>query len=124
MISAKIGLHISFRENTAVARGKRSYRPLFPHILDAAFDQLALEFANREMAEIGLWSEFSTDKELAAGLIDVKNYYVETPEDVAALLREALKHVAPEKLSITPDCGFSQTARWAAAAKLKQWLRC
>ena len=99
--------------------GKRSYRPLFPHILDANFDQLALEFANRELAEIELWSEFPNDKELAAGLIDVKNYYVETPEDVAALLRRVLKHVRPEKLSITPDCGFSQTARWAAVAKLK-----
>ena len=117
--SAKIGLHICFGNYRGRAVGKRSYRPLFPYILDAAFDQLALEFANREMAEISLWSEFPNDKELAAGLIDVKNYYVETPEDVAALLREALKHVRPEKLAITPDCGFSQTARWAAAAKLK-----
>ena len=32
---------------------------------------------------------------------------------------ETLKHVQPGKLSITPDCGFSQTARWAAVAKLK-----
>ena len=117
--SAKIGLHICFGNYRGRAVGKRSYRPLFPYILDAAFDQLALEFANRELAEIGLWSDFPNDKELAAGLIDVKNYYVETPEDVAALLREALKHVRPEKLAITPDCGFSQTARWAAAAKLK-----
>jgi 5-methyltetrahydropteroyltriglutamate--homocysteine methyltransferase len=29
-----------------------------------------------------------------------------------------LQYVAPEKLSITPDCGFSQTARWAAKRKL------
>jgi len=27
-------------------------------------------------------------------------------------------NVAPNRLSITPDCGFSQTARWAARAKL------
>lgn len=115
----KIGLHICFGNYRGRAVGKRSYRPLFPHILDANFDQLALEFANRELAEIELWSEFPNDKELAAGLIDVKNYYVETPEDVAALLRRVLKHVRPEKLSITPDCGFSQTARWASVAKLK-----
>ncbi len=118
-VSAKIGLHICFGNYRGRAVGKRSYRPLFPHILDANFDQLALEFANREMAEIELWSDFPNDKELAAGLIDVKNYYIETPEDVAALLRKALNHVRPEKLAITPDCGFSQTARWAAAAKLK-----
>ncbi len=118
-VSAKIGLHICFGNYRGRAVGKRQYRPLFPAILEAGFDQLALEFANREMAEIGLWSEFPNNKELAVGLIDVKNYYLETPEDVAGLLREALEHVPPEKLVVTPDCGFSQIARWAAAAKLK-----
>jgi 5-methyltetrahydropteroyltriglutamate--homocysteine methyltransferase len=118
-VNAKIGLHICFGNYRGRAVGKRQYRPLFPHILDANFDQLALEFANREMVEIELWSEFPSDKELAAGLIDVKNYYVETPEDVATRLRTVLAHVEPDKLSITPDCGFSQTARWAAFAKLK-----
>jgi len=97
---------------------KRSYRPLFPHILDVRASQLALEFANRELAELELWGEFPSDKELAAGLVDVKNYYIETPEDVAERIRAALRYVAPDKLSITPDCGFSQTARWAARAKL------
>jgi 5-methyltetrahydropteroyltriglutamate--homocysteine methyltransferase len=81
--------------------------------------QFALEFANREMAEIELWSEFPSDKELAAGLVDVKNYYVEKPEDVAERIRRALQYVPAERLSITPDCGFSQTARWAARGKLK-----
>ena len=118
-VAAKIGVHICFGNYRGRAVGKRSYRPLFPHILDANFAQVALEFANRELAEIDLWSEFPNDKELAVGLIDVKNYYVETAEDVAALLRRVLKHVRPEKLTVTPDCGFSQTARWAAVAKLK-----
>jgi len=49
----------------------------------------------------------------------VKNYYIETPEDVAGRIRIALQYVPPEKLTIVPDCGFSQTARWAARAKLK-----
>src|SRR3954451_19866901 len=73
---------------------KRSYRPLFPHILDVRVRQLALEFANRELAELELWGEFPSDKELAAGLVDVKNYYIETPEDVAERIRAALHYVA------------------------------
>ncbi len=75
------------------------------------------------MAEIELWPEFPNDKELAVGLIDVKNYYCETPEEVAARLRLALRHVAPEKLWIVPDCGLSQTARWAAARKLRAMVQ-
>lgn len=118
-VDAKIGLHLCFGNFVGRPTAKRSYRPLFPHILDVKADQFALEFANREMAEIELWREFPSDKELAAGLIDVKNYYIETSEDVAERIRIALKYVAAEKLAIVPDCGFSQTARWASRAKLK-----
>jgi len=118
-VKAKIGLHLCFGNFVGRPVAKRSYRPLFPHILDAQADQFALEFANRELSELALWQEFANTKELAAGLIDVKNYYVETPEDVAERIRAALDYIAPERLSIVPDCGFSQTARWAARAKLK-----
>lgn len=118
-VDAKIGLHLCFGNFVGRPVARRSYRPLFPHILDVHADQFALEFANRELAELELWQEFPSDKELAAGLIDVKNYYVETPEDVAQNIRTALRYVAPDKLSIVPDCGFSQTARWASRAKLK-----
>ncbi len=118
-VDARIGLHLCFGNYVGRPTARRTYRPLFPHILDVRADQFALEFANREMAEIDLWREFPNDKELAAGLVDVKNYYIETAEDVAERVRLALRYVAAEKLSIVPDCGFSQTARWAARAKLK-----
>lgn len=117
-VNAKIGIHLCFGNFVGRPVAKRTYRPLFPHILDLKVDQFALEFANREMSEIQLWQEFASEKELAAGLVDVKNYYCETPEDVAERIRTVLQYVAPEKLSITPDCGLSQTARWAAKRKL------
>ena len=118
-VAAKIGLHLCFGNFVGRPVARRRYRPLFPHVLAVRADQLALEFANRELVELELWREFPNDKELAAGLVDVKNYYVETPEDVAERIRAALRYVPPEKLSVVTDCGFSQTARWAARAKLK-----
>jgi len=118
-VKAKIGVHLCFGNFVGRPVAKRTYRPLFPHILEMHTDQFALEFANRELAELDLWQEFPSDKELAAGLVDVKNYYVETAEDVAERIRVALRYVPAEKLTITPDCGFSQTARWAARGKLK-----
>lgn len=118
-VNAKIGIHLCFGNFVGRPVAKRSYQPLFPHIFDMHVQQYALEFANRELAELPLWKEFPSDKELAAGLIDVKNYYVEKPAEVAERIRETLKYVAPDKLTITPDCGFSQTARWAARGKLK-----
>lgn len=118
-VGAKIGLHLCFGNYVGRPVAKRTYRPLFPHILDVRADQLALEFANREMAELELWQEFASEKELAAGVVDVKNYYIETPEDIAERIRRVLTVAPAEKVTITPDCGFSQTARWASRAKLK-----
>jgi len=57
-------------------------------------------------------------KTACVGVIDVKSYYIETPADVAARVRRCLKFAPPERLSFAPDCGLSQTARWAARQKL------
>ena len=78
-----------------------------------------LEFANREMHESDLWKEFAVEKELGAGVVDVKSFYVETPEDVAERIREILKYVPAERLYINPDCGFFQLPRWLSSLKLE-----
>ena len=53
-VGAKISMHMCFGNYRGRAVGRRSYRPLFPHMARAAVQQLALEFASREMAEIEL----------------------------------------------------------------------
>lgn len=119
-IEATFSLHLCFGNYRGRAVGKRTYRPLFPHILDVRVHQLHLEFASRELAELELAREVHAGgKELAAGLIDVKNLYCETPEDVAERIRAALAYIPPDRLTICPDCGFSQTARWACVRKLQ-----
>ena len=118
-VDAKIALHICFGNNQGRPGMKRSYRPLFPAMLDARADQFALEFANREMAEVGLWREIATERELAAGVVDVKSMYVENAHDVAERIRLVLRHCAPQRLWLTCDCGFSASSRPIARAKLK-----
>ena len=123
-VNARIGLHLCFGNFVGRPVAQRTYQPLFPHILDTRADELALEFANRELAELELGSQIaSAGKTLAAGLVDVKNYYIETPDDVAGRIRAALKYVPADQLAIVPDCGFSQTARWASRAKLKAMVK-
>jgi 5-methyltetrahydropteroyltriglutamate--homocysteine methyltransferase len=56
---------------------------------------------------------------VSVGIVDVKNYFIETADDIAARVRRCLQHAPAEKLSFAPDCGLSQTARWAARKKLK-----
>lgn len=118
-VNAKLAMHICFGNHHGRPLVKRTFRKLFPAVLDSKADQYVLEFANREMAEIDLWKEVGSQKELGAGLVDQKSFYVETPEDIAERIRIALKYVPEEKLWINPDCGFNPTPRWIALPKLK-----
>jgi 5-methyltetrahydropteroyltriglutamate--homocysteine methyltransferase len=122
-VGVKISLHMCFGNYRGRAVGQRSYRPLFPHLGRAAVQQLALEFASREMAEIELAREIPPPMELAVGLVDVKNTWIEPPELVAERLRMVLRYIEPERVLITPDCGFSQTARFIACGKLASMVR-
>ncbi|MFQ5904439.1 MAG: methionine synthase, partial [Candidatus Binatia bacterium] len=121
-VKAKIAMHICFGNHRGRPLVKRTYRRLFPGVLETKTDQFVLEFANRELAEIDLWKEVGVAKELGAGLIDQKSFYIETPGDVAERIRMALKYVPAEKLWINPDCGFNPTPRWIALAKLRSMV--
>lgn len=117
-VRAKISMHMCFGNYRARAVGWRSYAPLFPHLANAAVQQLALEFASREMAEIELLKQVPAPMEVAVGLVDVKNTWVEPADLIAERLRTTLKYIEPERVQVTPDCGFSQTARFIARKKL------
>jgi 5-methyltetrahydropteroyltriglutamate--homocysteine methyltransferase len=114
----RLSTHLCFGNYKARAVGPRRYAPMFPAFLEMKVDELHLEMASREFAEIEIIAEIAKKKDVAVGIIDVKSYYIETPKDVADRVRLCLKHAPPEKLSFAPDCGLSQTARWAAKQKL------
>jgi 5-methyltetrahydropteroyltriglutamate--homocysteine methyltransferase len=119
-VAATIGVHFcfgNFRGRPAISH--RSYRAFAPHFRDLAADVIHLEFANRCMWESDLWAEYGGGKILCAGVIDVKGRSAETPEIVAERIRTLLASCRPEKLWLAPDCGFSQTARSLAVAKLR-----
>ncbi len=117
----RLAAHLCFGNYLGRPLAKRTYRPIVETMLDFPVDELVLEFANREMAEIEIAGEIAASgRDLAAGVIDVKNYYIETPTDVAERTDRLLAAGVPgERLTLVPDCGFSQTARWAALAKLR-----
>lgn len=114
----RLSTHLCFGNYKGRAVAPRQYACLFPAFLDAHVDELHLEMASREFAEIELIGTIASRMDVAVGIIDVKNYYVETPDDVASRVRRCLQFAPPERLAFAPDCGLSQTARWAARRKL------
>jgi len=115
----RLSTHLCFGNFKGRAVGLRRYAPLFPAFFDLPVQEMHLEMASREFAEIEVIREIAARGiDVAVGIIDVKSYYIETPADVAERVRLCLKYAPAEQLSFAPDCGLSQTARWAARQKL------
>ncbi len=116
----RLGAHLCFGNFLGRPLAPRSYRPVLDAMLRFDVDELVLEFANREMSELGILRDITDgDRDVAAGVIDVKNSHVETADEVAGRIRAILETgVPPERLTLVPDCGFSQTARHLTVAKL------
>ena len=115
----RLSTHLCFGNFKGHAVGRRRYAPMFPAFLDMAVDEIHVEMAGREFAELEIISAIAQRRDVAVGIVDVKSYYIETVDDVAECVRRCLKHAPPERLSFAPDCGLSQTARWAAKQKLR-----
>jgi 5-methyltetrahydropteroyltriglutamate--homocysteine methyltransferase len=96
---------------------------MLPDFLDLSVDEIHIEMANREFSEIELLKPFAEKMDVSVGIVDVKNYYIESDLDVVKRIERCLKYVPAEKLSVAPDCGLSQTARWAARQKLMNMVK-
>lgn len=119
----RLSTHLCFGNFKGRPVGFRSLAPMLPDFLDLNVDEVHVEMANREFSEIGLLETFAEKMDVAVGIVDVKNYYIETVDDVVERIRRCMKYVPAEKLAVAPDCGLSQTARWASRQKLVNMVK-
>jgi 5-methyltetrahydropteroyltriglutamate--homocysteine methyltransferase len=117
-----LSTHFCFGNFKGHAVGWRKYAPMFPEFLDMKVDEIHVEMANREFAELEILEVISKKCDVAVGVVDVKSYFVETVENVAERVKACLKYAPANRLSFAPDCGLSQTARWAAKKKLQNMV--
>ena len=94
----------------------RQYEAIFPALNASRIDQVSLECAASKvpMSLIRLIA----DKTILVGAIDVADNAIETPEAVAAVLREATKHADAERIQPCTNCGMAPLSRAVATAKL------
>jgi 5-methyltetrahydropteroyltriglutamate--homocysteine methyltransferase len=118
----RVCTHLCFGNYKARAVGPRQIAPMFPAFLDFHCDEMHVEMASREFGELELIAQIAKRCDAAVGVVDVKSYYVETPEDIARRIRRCLEHVSADRLVLAPDCGLSQTARWASRRKLQSMV--
>lgn len=118
----RLSTHLCFGNFKGHPVGYRRYRPMFPAFLEMAVDEIHVEMANREYAELAVIGEIAEKKDVAVGIIDVKSYFIESPDHVARTVRRCLEFAEADRLAFAPDCGLSQTARWAARQKLQNMV--
>lgn len=112
------GVHVCFGNNAGRPMADRDIERLMPGLVGLKADEISLEFANREMAQIELMSDLARRFDVGVGVVDVKNFHLETKEAVARRIELCLRHVPVDKLRITADCGFSALPRNLARRKM------
>ena len=94
----------------------RQYEKIFPALARSRIDQVSVECRNSKVP-LSLLSLLE-GKDILVGAIDVASDAVETPEDVAAVVAEVVKHVPKERIQLCTNCGMAPMRRDIAYAKL------
>jgi 5-methyltetrahydropteroyltriglutamate--homocysteine methyltransferase len=118
-VDAAWALHVCYGNRYARPLWEGHYDFLFPAVLAARIDQLVLEFARKGPGDLRLFQQYSWDRQVGLGVIDVKTTDVESPDLVASRIRRALDFVPAERLVINPDCGLRHLPADVARAKLR-----
>lgn len=92
-----------------VASRDQSYRDALPYFDQLDVDVITFEGAyNRGLDFEAIGKTISKDKKIAVGVISHRTLQVERAEEVAELIRAALKYIEPERLILSSDCGFGR----------------
>lgn len=95
----------------------RQYEEAFPKLQQSKIDIVSLECHNSHVPMELI--ELIRGKKVMVGAIDVATNVIETPEEVANTLRQALQYVDIDKLYPSTNCGMAPLSREVASAKLR-----
>jgi len=91
------------RDDTSYAASMEIY------LNEAKGDVWTVEMKDRNFKDIELFERFKdTNKKIAVGAVSHRNLQADRPEEVAAEIRRALKHIPAERLIVSSDCGFGR----------------
>jgi 5-methyltetrahydropteroyltriglutamate--homocysteine methyltransferase len=109
-------LHLCFGY-AAMVQGKPRRYAFLTELEGSMVQQISIEAAQPKL-DLAALQEFST-KTIVLGVLDLSDMQIESPEAIAAKLREALRYVPPERLMVAPDCGMKYLPRAVAFRKLR-----
>ena len=110
------GIKANIDWKNALGAEWRQYEQIFPAIAKSTIQQVAIECVNSRVPLDLL--KLLDGKVVQAGVIDVANDTIETPEGIAKTVEAVLKFVPKERVVLTTKCGMAPMHRDVAEAKL------
>jgi 5-methyltetrahydropteroyltriglutamate--homocysteine methyltransferase len=116
-VEGTTALHTCFGYAHIVHDRPRGY-PFLEELSETSVDQVSLESAQQRV-DLSVLDSMA-GKQVMLGVLDLADEApVEDAEVVAGRIREALRHVSPERLLVAPDCGMKYLPRDRACGKLR-----
>jgi 5-methyltetrahydropteroyltriglutamate--homocysteine methyltransferase len=91
-----------------IFRDVQSYQPTLEWMNQVDADVLTFETCSSGPEDLKAIGEAITEKKIAIGVIDHHTLQVERPDQIAELIRAALKYIPAERLIISSDCGMGR----------------
>jgi 5-methyltetrahydropteroyltriglutamate--homocysteine methyltransferase len=115
-VQGTTALHLCFGY-AAMVQGKPSRYAFLTELEDSVVQQISIEAAQPNL-DLAVLKEFSS-KTIILGVLNLSDMQIESPESIAAKLREALRYVPLQRLMVAPDCGMKYLPRAVAYQKLR-----
>jgi len=111
------GIDENLRWKDTLGSEWRQYEEIFPALNSSRIHQVSLECAESKVPPSLM--ALLKDKEVMVGVVAVTPDRVETPEEVAAVIRTAMAYVDPERLLPCSNCGMTPIPYETALGKIK-----
>jgi 5-methyltetrahydropteroyltriglutamate--homocysteine methyltransferase len=106
----RLAVHLCRRAG-ARARGEAQhqggYDPIMPQLRRLDVGHITMEFTTPGVGEMSVFRELPEDVEIGLGCVSCLPGEIDSVETIVARVEQALEHVAPERITLNPECGFA-----------------
>ncbi|MBI2504042.1 MAG: methionine synthase, partial [Candidatus Latescibacteria bacterium] len=113
-------VHLCFGNYGGQTIQQGTWEKLLTYLNGLHCDHVLLELAHRGNWELPFLRELAPEIRLGLGVVDIKSNAVESPEQIARRIEEAVEALGEERIAyINPDCGFWMLKRSVADRKIR-----
>jgi 5-methyltetrahydropteroyltriglutamate--homocysteine methyltransferase len=106
----KLAVHLCRRAGARVrgeAQHKGGYDPIIRQLNKLKVNHLTMEFTAPGSGDMAVFRQLREDFEIGLGCVSCQPGVIDSVEAIVGRVEMALKHLAKERITLNPDCGFA-----------------